>query len=206
MWLTPSNIVQASSPEAEKGDIVIARNIHYRYPNIYNGYISTVHAVNSHNVAIKNTEGTWDLNYGNSIWRLLETSPAKSIEDINPNDVIMMPNLKLYWVRKIDVKGKILLVSFRYASNDTLVIRYEEGIRVCDYSLTLEDKNILRLGYKDGIYRYHEVFDTKLLTTIMNNNDITQIIGLKANQETYKVFNKAEAVDFIIRNFNQEQP
>ena len=118
----------------------------------------------------------------------------------------MMPNLKLYWVRKVNVKSKILLVSFRYASNDTLAIRYEESIRVCDYSLALEDKNILRLGYKDGICRYHEVFDTKLLTTIMNNNNITQIVGLKANQETCKVFNKAEAADFIIRNFSQEQP
>ena len=204
MWLTPSNIVQVRGSEPEKGDIVIARNIHYRYPDIYNGYISTVQAVSTHNVAIKNTDGTRDLNYGNSTWRLLETNPAKSIKDINPNDIIMMPNLKLYWVRKVDIKGKILLVSFRYASNNTLTIRYEEGIRVCDYSLALEDKNILQLGYKNDIYRYHEVFDTKLLTTVMHRNDITQIVGLKANQETCKVFTKAEAVDFIVRNFNQE--
>ena len=205
MWLTPSNIVQASSLEAEKGDIVIAGSIHYRYPHIYKGYISTVEYVNGSHITTKNTEGFWDLAYSHSVWNLLETSPAKSIEDISLNDVIMMPNLKLYWVRKVNVKSKILLVSFRYASYDTLAIRYEEGIRVCNYSLALEDKNILRLGYKDDIYRYHEVFDTKLLTTVMNNNYITQIVGLKANQETCKVFNKAEAADFIIRNFNQEQ-
>ena len=206
MWLTPSNIVQASSLEAEKGDIVIAGSIHYRYPHIYKGYISTVDYANGSHITTKNTEGFWDLSYERSTWKRLDTYLTKSIEDINPNDVIMMPNLKLYWVRKIDVKSKILSVSFRYASNDTLAIRYEEGIRVCDYSITLEDKNILRLGYKDGIYRYHEVFDTKLLTTVMNNNYITQIVGLKANQETCKVFTKAEAVDFIVRNFNQEQP
>lgn len=204
MWLTPSNIVQIRGPEAERGDIVIARNIHYRYPNIYNGYISTIHAVNSHNVTIKNTEGTWDLNYDNSTWRLLETSPAKSIEDINPNDVIMMPNLKLYWVRKIDVKGKILLVSFRYASNDTLAIRYEEGIRVCDYSLTLEDKNILRLGYKDGIYRYHEIFNTMLIENVMYSKDIIEMIALKTHSEIATPLNKEDAIDFIIKNFNQE--
>lgn len=211
MWLYPGCIAHKDIETfgVQKGDLVIANNKHYRYPSIYQGYVSTITSEPAHDsprVLIDNTQGTWDLNYEGTTWTVLDTTPVHAIEELQHGDVIVLPNGKLFYIKEVDVKGNIILITSRYGERNSFAIRFENNsrLRKCNYIVPMEDSTLLRIHYTDDYYRYHSIFDTWLLQEVMNNRKITQLLGLRAYADTYKSLTTAEAADFVIKNLTEE--
>lgn len=173
------------------GDIVIAKSIHHRYPDIYNGYLSTITKTHREGIVeIRNTEGVWDLDYENSMWSILDTSAINNIitETIKGTKLIHDETYRSYTIQNV-IENSIF--------TDSGIVHFDKHLRKVNvYSLDFVPCLTIR-NVTNAIERQYTVFNFELLESILKHSNSIASMVLYTDPFTSHT-NKEYITDYLI--------
>lgn len=185
------------------GDIVIALGTHVSYPDVYDGYLSTITKVEPNGTyAIRNTNFYWVSN--TNYWAILDTYPMSINTELNVGMLIIHKDFTIYKI--LDIREDFIITNnINIYKKDLLHYRIINSTTI-DPEISESLPYLCLYDSKRAVFREYTKYDYALMMRVLDKDFTWITLSIKNKFNTVvKLQNKDEIIDYIIKNIQYDE-